>query len=56
MVIVANEEQMLMTLRRAVLLLKQLKALLASTRSTASDSWSLTSFAVRGLCGQRRPD
>ena len=41
MVIVANEEQMLMTLRRAVLLLKQLKALLASTRSTASDSWSL---------------
>ena len=56
MVIVANEEQMLMTLCRAVLLLRLLKALLASTRRTASDSWSLTSFAVRGLRGQSRPD
>ena len=43
MVIVASEGQMLMTLRRgrAVLLLRLLKALLALTRSTASDSWSL---------------
>ena len=41
MVIVASEGQILMTLRRAVFLLRLLKALLASTRSTASDSWSL---------------
>ena len=41
MVIVASEGQILMTLRKAVFLLRLLKALLASTRSTASDSWSL---------------
>ena len=40
MVIVASEGQMLMTLRRAMLLLRLLKALLALTSSTASDSWS----------------